>query len=308
MSPVTLRNEDEKLAKQNRDVALDRLRTSGRLPEGEEPSLVDVLESLFWDALPYFRMRPDLNPVHHHTQVLDNMVQICLGEEAKYETLRNATIAALLHDIGNSVSKQTKIKTDEITAVTDRRDRTRQCRIKNKLQKQAVDLAHKAFAFRMEHMSKGPPLVIKLTSKLVEDGFLSEEDVVLICDVVRVHDNPTVEQLMEICRKADVETDFAEGFFLLPHDDTSFGTLTSLLREADRLYMMTDQGVRQDLSRKTASPTADEIKTKRKKNADKHRREYVLYENVGQGDGFIGNTLYRTETGFRIFQKWILKD
>jgi hypothetical protein len=120
MASGRLIDKDEKLAYENLQAAFQKLRTTEAFSSRQKGELLDALETLFWRAMPYFRMRPDANPVHHHTQVLDNMVGIALGEMPgafDYRMLSNACILALLHDIGNGICEERKIKTDDIDAI-----------------------------------------------------------------------------------------------------------------------------------------------------------------------------------------------
>jgi hypothetical protein len=299
-------NADEHLARQNLDTAVLHfyLQDDKRFSANEKDELRRLLDLLFWKTLPYFRMRPDANPVHHNTQVLDNMVRIALGEGVDYRTLKNASVLALLHDIGNGISEKPKVKTDKIKKLIADAEQAQDTATREKLQKEAIDLAPRAVAFRLEHMEKGPTLVREVTKQSVKERILQGEDVDLICRAVEVHDYPTIEELMKTCRSSGVDTEHAPGVFLLHFDDTPFGLLTTFLREADRLYMVTDQGVVKDLGDKSLPVTEENVKKKRKSNAGRHREEFALYDDVGRGEGFISGTLYRTQTGYRLFRYW----
>ena len=310
MPPDRLMNDDEKLAYENLQAAFHKLRTTAVLASGQKSQLEEALEALFWRALPYFRMRPDANPVHHHTQVLDNMVGITLGELPDgfdSRMLLSAYVLGLLHDIGNGICERQKITTDETDAIMDQARECPDPAHRETLEQEAVRIALQAIAFRLEHMDKGPALIRDVTRDLVNRGFIQDSAVHVICRAVVIHDYPTIEDLMKNLRTSGLDTGFAPGDFLLPLDKTPFGKLTAFLREADRLWMVTDQGVLKDLRDGGLDPTEENIRNERESNARKHRKEYGLYQDVGRSDGFIEQTLYRTKTGYGMFVDWTKK-
>jgi hypothetical protein len=71
--------------------------------------------------------------------------------------------------------------------------------------------------------------------------------------------------------------------------------------------MVTDQGVLKDVRDDGLDPTVENIRDKRESNAQKHRKEFSLYEAVGRNDGFFEQTLYRTKTGYQMFVDWTEK-
>ena len=162
MPPGRLMNDDETLAYENLQAAFHKLRTTDALSNGQKDQLEGSLEALFWRALPYFRMRPDVNPVQHHTQVLDNMVGITLGElpdGSDSRMLLSAYVLGLLHDIGNGICESQKITTDKTDAITDQARECPDPAHRKTLEREAVRIALQAVAFRLEHMDKGPALI-----------------------------------------------------------------------------------------------------------------------------------------------------
>lgn len=280
-------DEDRRLAAENIERALRRLTEapSGGLSGEQVGELRSVLTSLFREALPCFVEGARGNPVHHNTQVLDNMIQIGLGEGIGYRELKISAVAGLLHDIGNATSERGKVKTDQVEDAWKAGDVAG-----------ARQLAADAIAFRLEHMDNGPELIRQVA------GALGHDDLHFICRAVLVHDYPSIEEILSDLRnEIGVETAYAPGDFLLPLDGTVFGRLIERLREADRLFMVTEQGVLKDLRDDGEEATAENVLRKLRSNARRHEKEFVLYECVGRGEGFRGGTLYRTATGYSMY-------
>lgn len=306
---VKLLNQ-ESLAGKNLEIALNLINESDGLKDWQKEELKTILTDLFLEVLPYFRSGTEANPIYHHTQVLNNMVQIGLGEKLPYEELRNALILALLHDIGNAISESPKVTNSEIEDVLDPdkpEDIKRDIAQKFKLEhiKDNVELAKRlaemAIEFRLEHMDKGPELARKVLQPYLDAKTLSGDDLNLICEAIKIHDYPTVEKTLKFLREKGISVNYPKGHFLLPFDDSPFGRLITFLREADRLFMVSYQGVVKDLDDKKEI-TADDIRSKLESNMKSHRDEYRLYKDANRDVGrFIQETLYRTATGYSIF-------
>ncbi|MCX5772948.1 MAG: hypothetical protein NTZ09_22135 [Candidatus Hydrogenedentes bacterium] len=176
--------EDLRLAVQSLDQSLRRIRgdSSGAFSRKEAKQIESMLTACFWKALPYFVEGSSRNPIHHNTQVLDNMVQIALGQKLKYREFKISVLLALLHDIGNAVSQREKVKTDQVEREAN--------------QGKARQLAFKAISFRLEHMDRAPELIAELTNSLIERDALGGDDVHLICRAVLVHDYPSIEEIL----------------------------------------------------------------------------------------------------------------
>lgn len=301
---VTELCEDMRLALQNLNSATERiLKSETKEIEGAQSTpysaaelqeLGGMLPSVFWAALPHFVEGRERNPIHHNTQVLDNMVRIGLAECPSYREFRNAVLLALLHDIGNAVSRRQKFKTDEVIAA-----------LKKNVQEGAA-MALKAVAFRLEHMDHGPALARDVLKPFVSQGKLGDDDVHLMGRAISVHDYPSIEKVLkELADKTQITVGYEPGDFLLPLDSSPFGRLIEWLREADRLFMLTEQGVIKDLQDDGKDVTASNVLAKLDSNVEKHRGEFELYERVGRTKGFRGKrpyrTLYRTRTGYKMF-------
>jgi len=287
-----------KLSLENLDEAIKKINTSIKncFTEKEVEQFKSMLIASFWNALPYFHEGSSLNPIYHNTQVLDNMVQIGLGEQLNYREFKISVITALLHDIGNAISLRPKVKTDQVKEA-----------VKENTPERAKELAYQAIEFRLEHMDNGPALLAKVTAPMIEDGTLGRDELHLICRAVLIHDYPSIEEVLTDLRNLNIDTPHQPGDFLLPFDTTVFGRLIERLREADRLFMVTEQGVEKDLRDGNKDINKNNLRAKLISNADKHRREFRLYEKVRKIDGFQDNTLYRTKTGYDLYCAWVKK-
>ncbi|MDD5155302.1 MAG: radical SAM protein, partial [Candidatus Omnitrophica bacterium] len=289
-SPIE-NNNPEALSRKNLEEALIYIKESNKLGQPEKNELAYLLSGLYDNALYYFMLGAKDNPLYHNTQVLGNMVRIGLGEGLSYSELKKALVLALLHDIGNAVSEKEKVKNSQIEEALNA----------GKID-EAKLLAQMSTEFRLEHMEKGPELVRLVTNQFVREGILKSNGVDLICEAVKVHDYPSIEKANESLRKLGAEVKYAKGYFLFQFEDYLLGRLITLLREADRLFMVSYQGVIKDLLDDKKEITPENIRGKLESNLKSHAKEYQLYVKSGKDDGrFISQTLYRTRTGYGIY-------
>jgi len=286
---------DETLAKQNLKKTLDYIENHSKFNPHQIEEIKTILNTLFLKALPYFKQGVQYNPTYHHTQVLNSMVKIGMGESLEYEEFRNATILALLHDIGNAVSKGTKI------SVLDIEDKIK--KTTHKGIREVLDLASKAIEFRLEHMVKAPPLVREVTQEFVAAGILEESDIELIIEVLIVHDYPTIAAYLEEIQDKGISLDKHQiNDFLFTFSDTPADRLKLFLHEADFLFVVSNQGVMKELIYEGKQITQENIRDKLAYNIEKAHKEYLSYDDRGRDDGgFINETLFRTEAGYEIF-------
>jgi len=287
------------LADANLDEAIALLWADTRLSQEEKGALKELLKTTYDLALPYFDTPPAMksNPIYHHTQVLVNMMRIGLGEKFTFDELRTALLAALLHDIGNAVSKQEKVKSSQI------KDAVKDGRIQG--DGGALDLARKAVAFRQEHMDNAPELIGQVLAQLPGNLEIDAAGVQLIKDAAAVHDNPSIDNDLNALgeNRKDV-AEYPAGHFLFRFDGSPLGRMIEVLREADRLFMVSYQGVVKDITdKKKEDVNAVIINAKLLSNMDNHRGEYLKsYKGTDKDDEkFIESSLYRTSSGFDIF-------
>ena len=290
--------EEIQLAVQNLDSAIERIQSDQATGYSKEQvgEITTMLPCAFWKALPYLVDGRAQNPIHHNTQVLENMIQLALGEQLPYSQFKNAALLALLHDIGNAISRRQKYKTDQVITA-----------LKEDVQR-GTGMALKAIAVRLEHMDRGPELARDVLEPFVAEGKLGNEDVHFLCRAIAVHDYPSIEKILkDLEDKTGKRAGYVAGDFLLLCDSSPFGKLIECLREADRLFMLSEQGVIKDILDSGDELTPKNLLAKLESNAKKHGEEFTLYELAGRAEGFQGETLYRTRTGHAMFSRF-LKD
>jgi len=230
--------------------------------------LFEVLEKLFELALtPTYLLHDDAdNPPEHHTTVLGFMLEIATGETYDWPTVREAAAIAILHDIW----PVPKITSDMIRNAPDHE--------KPKLQ----DQRNKSVPI---HMQKGSEHARNILNQLNEMRQTTEYDTAAIdriCGVIAIHDNPKIDVPIP------TENTLAMGF-----------------READRLWMQDPRGVRADLTRKGNNyPTRQERVRQSQDNVESFRAERArVYPEFPRSHFIDEETLFRTRTGHRIFQR-----
>ncbi|MDO8489756.1 MAG: HAD-IIB family hydrolase, partial [Candidatus Omnitrophota bacterium] len=173
------------------------------------------------------------------------------------------------------------------------------------IRSEVKSLALKSMAFRLEHMSKAPGLIGEVTEELVQKGLLSEVDVHFICRAAEIHDYPSIEKALQQLRTMGINGGYDKGSFLFTFDDTLFGKMIVFLREADRLFMLSYEGLAKDLIETKEAVTHENIKKKLESNQKSHKKEYLLYVDANRDDGkFIEHSLYRTHTGYSLYVEY----
>lgn len=320
----------------NFEMALQRIRLS-HLTRPERHELERNLKYLYRRSLPIFAKRKsvDSNPVYHHTQVLDNMIKIANGEKLGYSEYQLSVFVALLHDIGNAICTLEKSYDSEVDAIAReisgrmrairemQEDPERAARLQKEIddsglkgEKKLDDLIH----YRLEHAIHGIPISSKLLRRFFRKKWLTAADRTQIALVILQHDYPTIQGNVNVLSHAlEGKVRHGPGAFLIY--DGQFGSdLFFRLREADRLFMLSVQGVIKDVQtdnlkiRKKnreqglADPekpvNVETVKHRGRKNLDRHREEYQLYVEAGMDDGGFRNneSLYRTAAGYSMFK------
>ncbi|GEM_PF-4460887 len=284
--------DDELLARYNLQAALSLVKNYDTFTAKQRRDLAALLEDLFKRALPYFEQGAKSNPMSHNTQALNNMVKIAIGEEFSYRKFTVACIAALLHDVGNAFCTKRKVTPAEIY---------------RELSAGNIDkvkaLVEEVNAYRIEHMEKGAELLEIFLKPLIEADIISAKDVTDICSVVRVHDYPYIERFLRDLYEHRAAVDYVPGAYLFRFGESQASWLMEALRDADRLYMMTYQGVVKDLIFDNQPVTPENIMRQLQINIKIHIDEFVLYQEAAMDDGgFMAHTSYRTPTAYHIFK------
>ena len=204
------------------------------------------------------------NPIEHHFKVLDHMVEITVQERRSAPIVARGAALSLLHDV-SAVEKITK------EMVVDARERSEE-------EAEALELRRKQN--RILHMREGSAtahrMLLDLNEALGRIVF-DAEDIDEICEVIRIHDNPSLD--IPIARD---------------------NWLAMAFREADRLWMVTEEGICADLLRKN-KPVEDAACLKQlDHNVTRFKDERALYKSPDEK--FVdAETFFRTQSGHAIF-------
>jgi hypothetical protein len=229
------------------------------------------------------------NPVEHHLCVLENMMLIAgqaptdplLGPRnpgAQPISMKRAATLSLLHD----VAPVGKISKRQIREIEENAQAEMDASIKNMLLQKAAMLKVRQSEFRTLHMRKGSALAqerMLQLNQLFEEVVFGEQDIEAICETIRVHDNPSLDRGID------------RGNWL-----------AVCFREADRLWMMTREGILADLSREGKPVTESAIRERAQQNGGRHREEG---DRCYPGDpSCIKGTFYRTAPGYGVYERW----
>ncbi|HLD25530.1 MAG TPA: hypothetical protein VJC05_00625 [Candidatus Andersenbacteria bacterium] len=213
------------------------------------------------------------NPIEHHTVVLSNIVEIAMAEfgyEAD-ELLFFYACLALLHD--NCPTPKIPREVIDAAIGDEKKRQLAATRIRN----------------REIHMRDGAQRAGNILEELRQDrtlrfaAMLTNGDVDTICRVIAIHDNPTIG-------------------IPLPDDFKA----AHILREADRLWMVTNLGIRVDLSRRGVDPdNPDAFLEQAQRNTGKFmgERQYV-YPTVQPGVFQDSRTFFRTTAGYNLYCRY----
>lgn len=272
------------------------------LNDAGKQDLAGIMTGLYPIALPRLIVGKHGNPVHHTLKVLEIMSKIGIGEGLTYTELKIACAAALLHDSGFERTSDKKIRRADIDQIKDQAEK----------EKALLD----AIQSRKKHMLTGATVAWEVLSEFnalhADDGLaFSRLDIRRIQEIVRRHDDPTVEEL--------TGSNSGEWLFL-PEEK-----LLLMHREADRLWMVTPEGLEADLVKdKVRDPLARLLG-----NIKRHEEEFGLYEkafgNETAGFGFrtgsyatwfavpegikapSGKPFYSNKTSIYLFQRYLIE-
>lgn len=284
------------------------------LDSDQKTELNRIITYFFYTALPEFIDGKKGNPIHHNVQTLENMLLIVLREKSgDFESLKECAFLALLHDIGNSKARGGKVTTNDLKAAKKAVEEALTAADRQTKQKELEDLVGKAIAYRDSHMKEGKALARELYAKYPGDAPLEDGAIERVCAAIAVHDNPSnAKYKTDYLKKEDLKEEDRD--LLLRVDDE----LAKLLREADRLWMLSPEGFEKDLidgkkkKFKEGKPAKDPEK-QRAHNIEGHRDEYAVYAKMlpedelapyGFIDGEMGKSLYRTNAGYGLFQEF----
>ena len=207
------------------------------------------------------------NPLEHHIYVLRHLMSIAQsqGVSSQDEYLELGALA-LLHD----VCPTPKIPRELIEAA--------------KTPEEKEVLAKPRVANRQHHMSQGSVMAREeLLWLRAEGGQMSDDAVKRICAIIAIHDNPTIGQPIL----------------------SSFDPWAVWLREADRLWMMTELGIKVDLTRRgILDITAHDFLDQAQRNVGKFLAERQLYKNIWESNFQDPYNLFRTQRGYELYLEY----
>ncbi len=256
-------------------------------------------------ALPDFFKGMAANPVHHNFQTAENILRILADSGTPppddFETYNTAAILALLHDIGNGYVPKglKKVKSSDIA------DRQRELKEEGKspaeISEAVRPLIEEGKRYRKAHMIAGARVATELLKEANKEyAVVSPDDVSRIASVIAIHDNPSI---VEYDSKAGQPYDL--GHLIPIHDELAYR-----LREADRLWMVSQEGLEKDLFDDLRKGNTPDPFNKLRGNVKRFRDEYKLYENaVGitrlDREGFQDKTLFRTKGGYNLCKEYV---
>jgi len=237
-----------------------------------------------------------LNSLHHTAHVLDEMVRVIIQQmkSAKKQPvaltvterdLQLGIVAAVFHDAGNAFEPK-----DE-----------------KKIRKQEVRdnpaLRPAAIGQRSRHMQNGGVLVETFMRGATGYNF-TEENIRVVRRLVEHHDDPTLATFL------DDDKDKKEHLFVSDKEHVLFDIypLSAILREADRLWMLTIPGIVCDLIRNMSAGKPWNPREQIEANVRNHQKEAVLYRKLFSNSstklGFEDNAaFYRSIAGKEDFRQ-----
>lgn len=250
----------------------------GLLKESGHGSICRLLKAAYENALPALKDGRHMNPIHHTPQVVEFLVRILLAEtDMEPDTLKRAIVTAVFHDSGNAYEPKSE----------------------KKIRKKDVDadpsLREPGIEQRRRHMRNSVSLLEGFMSLQIEPTFTPDE-ISEVKWIIGHHDDPTIAELLGGKESAA----YLFGPALEPRV-----RLAVIHREADRLWMLSKEGIVTDLKRKKKPwyPPAQITH-----NVIRHWEERKLYEEALPDKieeiGFDAfSAFYRTKGGKRLFAK-----
>lgn len=231
----------------------------------EELQLLEPLAAL---SFPDLLKATAGNPLSHHPTVLGHMTEIAAESSFAEADVRRGAAVSLLHDI-SAVPKITKHMVDRL-------------RVSDTEAAAALELRRREA--RLLHMREGSALahrrlldVNEWLGRVAYDA----SDITEICELIRIHDSPSID--LPIARRNWLAVSF---------------------READRLWMLTEEGLKVDLERagKSVEDAGNWIE-QAEHNVQRFRDERSLYRAMEPAEGPFcdADTFFRNPAGHAIY-------
>lgn len=209
------------------------------------------------------------NPLVHHPIVMGHMLEIAAAEPPDAIPFHRAAALALLHDI----SAVPKITTQMVAEM----------RLEDPERADALELAR--HQHRILHMREGSAMAHRILlecNRHFGRSVFVADDIEAVCEAIRIHDNPTLD-------------------IPIPREDW----FATAFREADRLWMVTPEGIQVDLVRNDRDPSDPAACLEQlHKNVARFKKERSLYPDEDtEGPFFDDETFFRTDGGGRLFNR-----
>jgi hypothetical protein len=228
------------------------------------------------------------------------MVEIMLAEGEKptpslwpegrptQDDLKIGIVVAVFHDVGNA----SEPKDEKKIRASDVRDDPSQ-------RKPAIEA-------RRRHMDAGG---VVIEAFLRDEGGFSDDQIAQARKLVEHHDGPTIAELFEGSDEEEAAKTSRENLFVpeAGHPLRDIYPLSAVLREADRLWMLTKPGVVEDLKRDLMGRKPWDPTRRIEGNVKRHKEERELYRQFFPKQvadwGFQNDTaFYRTTEGQKRFR------
>lgn len=233
-----------------------------------DPDLSPIILRLFEICFDDLKKAEVGNPMSHHLIVLKHMLKIAVAENFSQRHMRRAAALSILHDI-SAVEKITK-------------EHVKVAYKKSKAEGDALEFRRQQN--RTLHMRDGSALAQRRLIDLNEsfgEVIYDAHDIDAICDLISIHDNPSLDKPIPRSNRMMVA-----------------------FREADRLWMLSIEGLRSDLKRKCIkTPTNKEVLCQFEHNLSRFKDERDLYD-PSDGPFVDSETFFRTQEGWRICQQY----
>ncbi|MBF0479240.1 MAG: FAD-dependent oxidoreductase [Candidatus Omnitrophica bacterium] len=278
----------------------------------EKNQLINTIQKLREISSVDFEKSKKDNPLHHSFIVLDIVLQIAFGKKLFYPEIKKLAALAILHDLGYGALEESKgrISSGKIKQMIKDYELQKDS-LSKELREEKVAAIKKAIQgaidARNEHMEKGVFIAQILLEKFNKedsdpDDKFSPEDIKEICALVGMHDNPGIAKTYETEEYKPYISGSADK--LLIGKDKQ---LALIFREADRLWMLSYEGLIKDLMDsllKGDNPLS--VEKQLVNNIAVFSDERKSYDATGKDYGnFKGDTFIRTDTGYKIYKDFI---
>ena len=245
----------------------------------DKDSMSKLVRDAYEGVLPTLKAGRPINPIHHTPQVVEFLVQIMLEEQDfKESALKQGIVAAMFHDSGNAFEPkgEKKIMDEDVNA--------------------DLSLREPAIEQRRRHMMNGAMLA-ELFMRAQGSSTFTQNDISVVTWIIEHHDDPTIAELMDEKEK--------EAYLFGP-DPEPRNRLAAIHREADRLWMLSIDGLVTDMKRKAEKGKPWYPQAQITHNAIRHHEERALYEEafatrIKEFDFEPFSAFYRTKEGKKLF-------